>query len=173
MYSPPVSRTRRRYQTAGDPGARFRALHSFGAGLISYSRYLMISFLGSWSGCCRPGSHFSARPGKYVMDSLRHRPLLCLAIAASFLCFSPAARATTYLFDAAPNTTGTTLNYGNGTISTTSSNWWPSSSGTYSGWTNSISDTMQIGSTGTNNGRGMWAGARRHLLRSRSAARPR
>ena len=95
----------------------------------------------------------SSRPSR------RSRPLLFLAITASLLCLGPAARATTYLYDAAPNTTGTTLNYGNGTISTTSSNWWPSVSGTYSGWTNSTSDTMQIGSTGTNNGRGYVGGS--------------
>ncbi|MGB8352304.1 MAG: autotransporter-associated beta strand repeat-containing protein [Chthoniobacteraceae bacterium] len=74
---------------------------------------------------------------------LNFRAWLSLMIAGCLLCFPATSQATVYFWDA---TTGNgTLDYGNGTISTTGSNWW-SASGTYSGWTNSTSDTMQIGS---------------------------
>ena len=83
--------------------------------------------------------------------------MLFLAI----LCSSPAAaRAATYYWDAdggsgAPNT----LNYGNGTISTTSGNWWNPGNGTYIGWTNSSADVMQIGSNSAQDGRSYTGGS--------------
>ena len=181
------SGTRSRYD-ADDSDARARALASSGIGFIPRCKSLVLSMFSAWIGCCsRSEGGFSTRAGKYVTDtrlaalrlrqgrlfrllfasdffmppqhSLRFRPLFCLAIAASLLCFSPAARASTYYWDGAPNTTGTSLNYSSGTISTTSSNWWPTSGAAYSGWTNSLSDTMQIGSTGTNNGRAYVGGS--------------
>lgn len=74
-------------------------------------------------------------------------PLLFLLAMAAILLGAPAAsRATTYYWDASPSLSGTSLNYGSGTIGTTATNWWNTTANSYIGWTNSTSDTMQIGS---------------------------
>jgi len=82
-------------------------------------------------------------------------------LVLAFLCASPAAvrAGTTYFWDAdggsgAPNT----LNYGSGTISTSSSNWW-NTNGTYNGWSNSSADVMQIGSNSAQDGRSYTGGS--------------
>ncbi len=63
----------------------------------------------------------------------------CLALSASGLS------AATYYWDATPDGSAT-LEYGSGTFSSSSANWW-NGTNAYSGWTNSTADTASIGGT--------------------------
>jgi autotransporter-associated beta strand protein len=79
-----------------------------------------------------------------------HPTLLFLLSAA--LGFPAGARAANYYWDATPDG-GSTLNYGSGTISSSAANWWPASGADYVGWTNSLTDSMNIGNGSAVNGR--------------------
>lgn len=81
------------------------------------------------------------------------RPLLLLTVLAC----QARLEAANYYWDATPDGTST-LDYGSGTISTSAANWWPASGASYVGWTNSASDTINIGASGTLNGKSYTGG---------------
>jgi fibronectin-binding autotransporter adhesin len=81
---------------------------------------------------------------------LRHPSLLILLAAA--VASSPNVRAANFYWDATPDGSST-LNYGSGTISTSAANWWPASGAAYVGWTNSLTDSINIGNGATVNGK--------------------
>jgi len=78
--------------------------------------------------------------------------LSCLATLAAALAWQAPLRAANYYWDATPDASAT-LDYGSGTISTTDLNWWPTSGSSYVGWTNSLTDSMNIGGSGSLNGK--------------------
>jgi autotransporter-associated beta strand repeat len=84
--------------------------------------------------------------------------LLASILLASTVTGPGPVRAANYYWDATPDG-GTTLNYGSGVISTSAANWWPASGAAYVGWTNSLTDSINIGSAGSVNGKTYESGA--------------
>lgn len=93
---------------------------------------------------------------KQPTRKVTHSPArLSVVIAAGLLLTSISGRAGTLYWDA--DNTNTPLDYGNGTISTAALNWWNATS--YVGWSNSTSDTMQIGSNSAQGGKSYTSGS--------------
>lgn len=88
-----------------------------------------------------PMTNFPAfsRPERFFRKSLP-------ALATLLLCFTGAARAATYYYDASGASSGN-LTYGSGTIGASNANWWISGAGSEVGWPGGTT-TMQIGSSG-------------------------
>jgi len=82
-------------------------------------------------------------------------------ITAAFLLRLPVeAQATVYFWDG--DGSGVTLDYGSGTVGPSVADWWLATSGStgnYNGWTNSTSDTMQIGSASAQSGKSYAGGS--------------